>query len=107
MLRRLTFLMLPAAGCLLWALQVPMGAEPPDSKDQPEILHLFPLGSQRGTSVEMEITGKALQEAYALVFEEEGLTGRVTQVAEVVEKETEDKPKPEEKKARRISIETS
>lgn len=46
---------------------------------------LFPLGGQRGTSLEVEIRGKGLQSAYAVVAEEEGIRTEFRAVEEIVE----------------------
>ena len=59
---------------------------------------LFPLGGQRGTDLEVEIRGKALQSAYAVVAEEEGIRTEFRAVEEIVEESEEGAPKQDDKK---------
>ena len=74
-----------------------MGAEPSQSAQEPEVLWLSPLGGQRGTAVEVEIRGKALQAAYAVISEDGGIRAQVGGVEEIVEEE-EDQENEAEKK---------
>ena len=98
---RLSFQVVFTMGCLLWALPSPMGAETPQPAQEPEAAWLFPLGGQRGTALEVEIRGKALQSAYAVVAEEEGIRTQLRAVEEIVEESEEgprekaDKKEPE------------
>lgn len=73
-------------GCFLLSWPQLLSAEEPTSTPEPEIRYLFPLGGQRGSTVNLIITGKGLEGAYAVVFEEEGITGWITSVEEVIEK---------------------
>ena len=57
-----------------------------DAFTGPEIRYLFPLGGQRGSTVNLAITGRGLEGAYAVVTEEKGITGSITSVEEVIEK---------------------
>ena len=59
---------------------------------------LFPLGGQRGTSLEVEIRGKGLQSAYAVVAEEEGIRTEFRAVEEIVEESEEGARKQADKK---------
>lgn len=98
---RLSFPVVFTMGCLLWALPSPMGAETPQPAQEPEAAWLFPLGGQRGTALEVEIRGKALQSAYAVVAEEEGIRTQFRAVEEIVDESEEgsrekaDKKEPE------------
>ena len=59
---------------------------------------LFPLGGQRGTSLEVEIRGQGLQAAYAVVAEEEGIRTEFRAVEEIVEESEEGAQEQKEKK---------
>ncbi len=87
---------------------------------EPAIASVFPLGAQQGTEIELEIRGEALDGAYAVVFDSEGLKARVRDVAEIepeVEgsddpsvdpaKEEEGKPPPIFQVSVRITIDPS
>ena len=86
---------------LLWVGPGSGAAETPPPAQEPEAAWLFPLGGQRGTALEVEIRGKALQSAYAVVAEEEGIRTQFRAVEEIVEESEEgpaekaDKKEPE------------
>ncbi len=97
-------------------------AETPASEPFPEpvIASVFPLGAQQGTEIELEIRGEALDGAYAVVFDSEGLEARVRDVAEIEPevkgsddpsvdpaKEEEEKPPPIFQVSVRITIDPS
>lgn len=71
-------------GCLVFALLLSgvlqaaaaAGLQPTD----PEVIHIFPLGGQPGTSVEIEIQGRNLEGAHALWADTETIQGRVVRV---------------------------
>ncbi len=84
--------------CLLWLGPSPGLAEQAAPKQEPEAMWLFPLGGQRGTALEVEIRGKGLQSAYAVVAEEEGIRTKFRAVEEIVEESEEGPRKPEDKK---------
>ena len=46
----------------------------------PEVIHMFPLGGQPGSSVEVEILGRNLEEAHALWADTEAIQCRVVRV---------------------------
>jgi hypothetical protein len=73
-------------------------AEEAAPKQEPEAMWLFPLGGQRGTSLEVEIRGKGLQSAYAVVAEEEGIRTEFRAVEEIVEESDDSAQKQAEKK---------
>ena len=83
---------------LLWVGPSPGTAEEARPAQEPEAAWLFPLGGQRGTALEVEIRGKALQSAYAVVAEEEGIRTRFRAVEEIVEESEEDSQKKADKK---------
>ncbi len=95
---RLSFPVTLTMGCLLWSLAGPMGAESPEPAPEPEVQWLSPLGGQRGTTLEVEIRGKVLGEAYAVISEEEGIQAHIRGVEEVVEENEEDPEDESEKK---------
>ena len=84
--------------CLLWVSADPGAAEEAKTKQEPEAMWLFPLGGQRGTSLEVEIRGKGLQSAYAVVAEEEGIRTLFRAVEEIVEESKEGAEKQADKK---------
>ena len=59
---------------------------------------LFPLGGQRGTALEVELRGKGLQSAYAVVAEEQGIRTQFRAVEEIVEESEEGPEKKKDKK---------
>ncbi len=83
---------------LLWVGPYPGAAEEAKPKQEPEAMWLFPLGGQRGTHLEVEIRGKALQSAYAVVAEEEGIRTEFRAVEEILEESEEGAPKQDDKK---------
>lgn len=83
---------------LLWLGLAPGAAEEAQSKEEPEAMWLFPLGGQRGTALEVEIRGKGLQSAYAVVAEEEGIRTRFRAVEEIVEESEEGAQKQPDRK---------
>lgn len=72
-------------GCAVVALLLPgvlhaeSGAAAPLPTD-PEVIHMFPLGGQPGSSVEIEIQGRNLEGARALWADTDALQGRVVRV---------------------------
>jgi len=83
---------------LLWLGPASGLAEEDQLKPEPEAMWLFPLGGQRGTSLEVEIRGKGLQSAYAVVAEEEGIRTEFRTVEEIVEESEEGPEKKKDKK---------
>lgn len=84
--------------CLLWVGPGPGAAEESASKPEPEAMWLFPLGGQRGTALEVEIRGKGLQSAYAVVAEEEGIGTEFRAVEEIVDESDDSARKQPDKK---------
>ena len=72
-------------GCLAFALLLPgvlcakSGAAELQPTD-PEVIHIFPLGGQPGSSVEIEIQGRNLEGARALWTDTGAIQGRVVRV---------------------------
>lgn len=72
-------------GCVVVALLLPgvlhaeSGADAPQPTD-PEVIHMFPLGGQPGSSVEIEILGRNLEGARALWAGTDAIRGRVVRV---------------------------
>ena len=92
--------------CLLWVVPGTRAAEEDQSKQEPEAMWLFPLGGQRGTALEVEIRGKGLQSAYAVVAEEEGIRTEFRAVEEIVEESEEGPEKKKEPEYRvRVGVE--
>ena len=77
----------PATGTGTWPMTL-----------EPEAMWLFPLGGQRGSALEVEIRGKYLQSAHAVVAEEEGIRTEFRAVEEIVEESGEGSEKQEDKK---------
>ena len=72
-------------GCLVFALLLSGvlraesgGAEPRPT--DPEVIHIFPLGGQPGSRVEIEIQGRNLEGARALWTDTDAIEGRVVRV---------------------------
>ena len=65
---------------------------------EPEAFSVFPIGGQRGTSLEAEIRGRDLGGAYAVRFEGEGLEARIKRI-EAIEPDEEDDYKANSAKA--------
>ena len=95
---RFTIPALSILSCLLWVGPGPGAAEEARPKQEPEAMWLFPLGGQRGTALEVEIRGKALQSAYAVIAEEEGIRTRFRAVEAIVEESEEGAQKQADKK---------
>lgn len=53
---------------------------------EPKLVSILPVGGQQGTTFEAEITGKQLQGAYAVWFEDEQLTATIEQIIQVEKK---------------------
>ena len=62
---------------------------------EPELVSLFPLGARRGSTVEVEIRGKALDGAYAAWWSTQDVQCRLVAIEEV--QETDEKKKTEKK----------
>ena len=74
----------------------PSGSAPPKDKiAEPQLLSVFPWVGQQSTKVQAEVRGNVLAGAYAVWFEDQGLSGRVVKVEEI---KTDDPPPPQEKK---------
>ena len=73
-------------GAVLFLAVVPLW--PQDKKDspaaEPEVVSIFPLGGERGATLNAEIRGNTLDGAYAVWFDAEGVKAQVTKL-EVVE----------------------
>ena len=67
-----------------------------NAQAEPQLIYVFPMGSQRGTVVEVEVQGRDLDETYAVLFGGEGLRAGVKKVEEIVVEPEEGKE--EEKK---------
>ncbi len=80
---------LPAFSFLLWASGHLHAQMPEASAEEPLLTFSFPLGGQKGTKFEIEVTGRGLTGAYAVWTGVEDLTGRILKIEEI---------KPEEKK---------
>jgi len=63
----------------------PLGADESSLSAEPEIAFLTPLGGQRGTTRRVEIRGRTLTEANAVVFETRGITARIEKVEAVTD----------------------
>lgn len=63
---------------------------------EPDLISVFPLGGRQGTSIEVMIRGKHLEDTYAVLFDSERLKGTVEKVEEIIEEPEEGKK--EEKK---------
>ena len=84
--------------CLLWVVPGAWASEEAQAMQEPEAMWLFPLGGQRGTSLEVEIRGKGLQSAYAVVAEEEGIRTEFRAVEEIVDESDDSAQKQADKK---------
>jgi len=78
---RLALFLMLCAG--LAAISCPLLAYDEPDPTGPEIISVYPLAVQRGTSVSVAIRGQFLDAAYAVVFEEKGLTARVDRVEDI------------------------
>jgi len=82
-----------AIGLLLGAGMI-LGAEPPETSSGPELISVFPLGLQLGSSIEVEVKGKGLEEVYAVWFECHDVRASIKRIeklkAKDVKKETAD-----------------
>ena len=58
----------------------PLGADESSLGAEPEVVFLTPFGGQRGTTQTIEIWGKTLDEASAVIFETKGITARAEKV---------------------------
>ena len=65
---------------------------------EPTIASIFPLGGQQGTEIQLEIRGEALDGAYAVLFESQGVKAQVRNVAEI-EPEGKESEDPSEESA--------
>jgi len=54
---------------------------------EPKLVSIFPVGGQRGTTFEAEVTGKQLQGAYAIWFEDEELAATIEQIEDLKKKQ--------------------
>lgn len=68
-----------------------------ESTVEPKLVSIFPLGGQQGTTFEIDVTGKQLQGAYAVWFEDDELVASIQQVEEVENKKN-DKKSPDDYK---------
>ena len=79
-------LRLPLHGMLyagLVAISGPLSAYDEPDPTGPEIISVYPLAVQRGTSVSVAIRGQFLDGAYAVVFEGQGITAHVDRVENI------------------------
>ncbi len=66
-------------------LAAPLCAQETEKKEviEPKLLSHFPIGGQRGTTFDVEVTGKGLQRADAVWFEGQELTASILELEEV------------------------
>ena len=67
----------------LVAISSPLSAYDEPDPTGPEIISVYPLAVQRGTSVSVAIRGQFLEAAYAVVFEGQGITAHVDRVENI------------------------
>ena len=70
--------------CILGCLQtLPLTAAQKDEVTEPTLSSLFPLGGQKGTTLEVEFRGKLLGEVYAVWVRSHALQARIKAVEEI------------------------
>ena len=78
---------------LLFLLTCPVFAVEKKEVSEPTLSSVFPLGGQRGTTVEVEFRGKLIAGAYAVWPKSDGLVAEVKNVEEVKESARQDEMK--------------
>ena len=78
---------------LLFLLTCPVFAVEKKEVSEPTLSSIFPLGGQRGTTVEVEFRGKLIAGAYAVWPKSDGLVAEVKNVEEVKESARQDEMK--------------
>ncbi len=86
-------LTLCVSSILLFLLTCPMSAVEKEEPSEPTLSSIFPLGAQRGTTVDVEFRGKLIAGTYDVWPKSEGLDAEVRSVEEV-----KDSPKYDEMK---------
>jgi hypothetical protein len=74
---------LPGLRVLASLVFLPLLSGTAGAADEPQLVSLFPLSAQRGTSIDVQVRGKALDSAFAVSFGSSSLTAKVRRIESI------------------------